>query len=136
MMRRHTMLTSALALTVLAAPALAVSPKVPEADAAATEAEPAMKARVERAAFTTAIVDREPQDSVQELAIPNDPILYFSEVRDATGEHAGRDRPVTSLFLDEFLSRTVAHHLVGVSQDDLNRQGQRLLAAPFAVLPL
>jgi hypothetical protein len=60
-------------------------PAEPDVDAAGAEA-PASDARVSRSTLTTAVIDREPQDSVETLSNDNVEILYFTEVRDATGE--------------------------------------------------
>jgi len=42
--------------------------------------------RVERASFTTGVVEREPQDSVTSLSNDNVQVLYFTEIRDAEGD--------------------------------------------------
>ncbi len=61
-------------------PAAQAAPS-PEADVA-----PAPKGRVARSTLTTAVVDREPQDTVETLTNDNVQILYFTEVLDATGD--------------------------------------------------
>jgi hypothetical protein len=40
---------------------------------------------ISRAAFTTAVVEREPQDSISELANDRDRVFYFTELRDFAG---------------------------------------------------
>ncbi len=42
--------------------------------------------RVERASFTTAMIEREPQDSVTSLANDDVQLHYFTEIRDAEGD--------------------------------------------------
>jgi hypothetical protein len=62
---------------------------VPAAQAApAPEAEvaPAPNGRVARSTLTTAVIDREPQDSVETLSNDDVQIFYFTEVLDATGD--------------------------------------------------
>jgi hypothetical protein len=61
-------------------PAAQAAPS-PEADVA-----PTSNGRVVRSALTTAVIDREPQDAVATLRNENVQILYFTEVRDATGD--------------------------------------------------
>jgi hypothetical protein len=61
-------------------PAAQAAPS-PEADVA-----PAPNGRVVRSTLTTAVIDREPQDTVETLTNDNVQILYFTEVRDATGD--------------------------------------------------
>ncbi len=51
--------------------------------AAEPPAEPTV--RVERATFTTGVVDREPRDSIRTLSNDNVEIFFFSEIRDASG---------------------------------------------------
>lgn len=41
---------------------------------------------IDRAAFTTAVVEREPQDSISELANDRDRVFYFTELRDFAGQ--------------------------------------------------
>jgi hypothetical protein len=62
--------------TAQAAPAPA-----PEADVV-----PKPNGRVTRSTLTTAVIDREPQDSVETLTNDDVQIFYFTEVRDATGD--------------------------------------------------
>jgi hypothetical protein len=62
---------------------------VPTAQAApAPEADvvPKPNGRVTRSTLTTAMIDREPQDSVETLTNDDVQIFYFTEVRDATGD--------------------------------------------------
>ncbi len=61
-------------------PAAQAAPS-PEADVA-----PAPNGRVARSTLTTAVIDREPQDTVETLTNDNVQILYFTEIRDATGD--------------------------------------------------
>jgi hypothetical protein len=42
--------------------------------------------RVERASFTTGVVEREPQDTLTSLGNDHVQVLYFSEIRDAEGD--------------------------------------------------
>ena len=53
----------------------------PEAEVA-----PAPNGRVARSMLTTAVIDREPQDTVETLTNDDVQIFYFTEVRDATGD--------------------------------------------------
>lgn len=63
-----------------------------EAEAAAEPAAPAEEAelppagRLERGVFTTAVVDREPQDALDTLSNRSREVLYFSEIRGASGQ--------------------------------------------------
>ena len=52
-----------------------------EADVVATP-----NGRVARSTLTTAVIDREPQDTIETLTNDNVQILYFTEVRGATGD--------------------------------------------------
>lgn len=61
-------------------PAAQAAPS-PEADVA-----PSPNGRVVRSTLTTAVIDREPQDTVETLTNDNVQILYFTEVLDATGD--------------------------------------------------
>jgi hypothetical protein len=60
-------------------------PAEPGMEPAEAEA-PASDAQVSRSTLTTAVIDREPQDSIEALSNDNVEVLYFTEVRDATGE--------------------------------------------------
>jgi hypothetical protein len=79
---------------LLAAPALAADPATPPtapgapaaADAAAPTAAPKTPAgNVARAAFTRAIEDREPVDSLSSLPNDRDKIFFFTDIRDMAG---------------------------------------------------
>jgi len=48
--------------------------------------QPVPAGRVERGVFTTAVVDREPRDSLDTLSNRSREVFYFSEIRDAPGE--------------------------------------------------
>jgi hypothetical protein len=70
------------------APAAAEEPVAPaeEPQAPAEEPQAAPVGRLERGGFTTAVVDREPQDSLDTLSNRSREVFYFSEIREAPGE--------------------------------------------------
>jgi hypothetical protein len=57
-----------------------------QAEAASAMGEETPSGRVERSSVTTAIADREPQDSVTEISTDLDQIYYFTEIRGMTGQ--------------------------------------------------
>jgi hypothetical protein len=69
-----------------AAPAEEPVPPAEEPAAPAEEPQAAPAGRVERGAFTTAVVDREPQDSLDTLSNRSREVFYFSEIRGVPGE--------------------------------------------------
>jgi hypothetical protein len=64
-------------------PAKAAEPAMD--DESAAPAAPAASGRVARSSFTTAIVDREPQDAVTSLANDRDELAYFTELHGLEG---------------------------------------------------
>ena len=62
------------------------APSAPQATSApATPAASQAPGTVARAAFTSAIEEREPTDNVNNLTTENDKIFYFTEIRDMAG---------------------------------------------------
>ncbi len=74
----------ALLTALVAAPGWAEVGSEGLAEAGSVPAAP--NGRVARSTLTTAVIDREPQDTVETLTNDNVQILYFTEVRDATGD--------------------------------------------------
>jgi hypothetical protein len=81
-----------------ALPAPASAPPAAEAQAASVPAQaaPTPRGSVARATFTSAVVDREPQDSLESLGNDHREVAFFSELRGLEGqtvthrwEHAG-----------------------------------------------
>ena len=64
----------------------ASAPAAQAAPAPESDLMPAPTGRVARSALTTAVIDREPQDTVQTLSNDNVQVYYFTEVLDATGD--------------------------------------------------
>ena len=55
------------------------------AEAAAAKSDAAPMGYVARSSFTTAVVDREPSDSVEQLSNDETQVAYFTELRDMSG---------------------------------------------------
>jgi hypothetical protein len=75
---------------VAAAPASATTESIgegtPEVGAGPTESAPSPNARVERATFTTEVVELEPLDSIDTLSNDRSEVYYFTELRGMEGQ--------------------------------------------------
>jgi hypothetical protein len=96
-MMRMTAVALAVLVALVAAPGWSeeVSDPTEEAAGSMAAAEPAAPAeevelpapgRVERGVFTTAVVGREPQDSLDTLSNRSREVFYFTEIREAPGQ--------------------------------------------------
>jgi hypothetical protein len=78
------------AFAVAATPAFAADPTAetatPQEQPTAAPAAAIASGTVARSAFTTAVADREPVDSINTLATDNNKIYYFTELKDMEGQ--------------------------------------------------
>ncbi len=71
---------------VAAEPALSPVAAEPEFEVSTAEGAAPVEGYIENSTFTTAVVDRVPEDTINTLGNDQDQIFYFTDVRDMTGQ--------------------------------------------------